>query len=143
MADYPMTAFHFSVDWGGDKVGFSEVGGLTVETELVEYRDGASPEFTKIKMPGLKKYSNITLKRGILPADNEFFDWFNQTQMNKPERRDVQIKLLDESHSPVMTWDVKNAWPIKVEGPGLKADGNEVAVESIELAHEGVKIANG
>jgi phage tail-like protein len=143
MADYPMTAFHFSVDWGGAKVGFSEVSGLTVETELVEYRDGSSPEFTKIKMPGLKKYSNITLKRGILSADNEFFDWFNQVQMNKPERRDVQIKLLNESHDPVMTWDVKNAWPVKVEGPGLKSDGNDVAVESIELAHEGVAIKNG
>lgn len=143
MADYPMTAFHFSVDWGGAKVGFSEVSGLTVETELVEYRDGSSPEFTKIKMPGLKKYSNITLKRGILSADNEFFDWFDQVQMNKPERRDVQIKLLNEDHDPVMTWDVKNAWPVKVEGPGLKSDGNDVAVESIELAHEGVVIKNG
>ena len=143
MADYPLTAFHFSVDFGGSTVGFSEVSGLTVETELVEYRDGASPEFTKIKMPGLKKYSNITLKRGVLPADNEFFEWFNTTQMNKPERRDLQVKLLNEGHDPVMVWTVKNAWPIKVEGPGLKADGNEVAIETIELAHEGVTIENG
>ena len=143
MAEYPLTAFHFSVEWDGARVGFSEVSGLTAETELVEYREGNSPEFTKIKMPGLKKYSNITMKRGIMPADNDFFDWFNKTQMNIPERRDVQIKLLNESHEPVMTWDVKNAWPVKVEGPGLKADGNEVAIESIEFAHEGLKVANG
>ena len=142
MAEYPLPAFHFSADWGGAKVGFSEVSGLTVETELIEYRDGASPEFTKVKMPGLKKYSNITLKRGILPADNEFFNWFNKTQMNKPERRDIQIKLLNENHDPVMTWDVKSAWPVKVEGPSLKSDGNEIAIESIEMAHEGVMINN-
>ena len=140
---YPITAFHFSVDWGGTNIGFSEVSGLTVEYDAVEYRDGASPEFTKVKMPGLRKFSNITLKRGIAPADNEFFDWLNATQMNVPERRDLTIQLLNESHEPVMSWKVKNAFPLKVEGPSLKADGNEVAIESIELAHEGITVENG
>ncbi len=140
---YPLTAFHFVVDWGGTNIGFSEVSGLTSEFDAVEYRDGASPEFTKVKMPGLRKFSNITLKRGIVAADNEFFDWLNSTQMNKPERRDLTIKLLNEEHAPVMTWKVKNAWPLKVEGPSLKADGNEVAIESIELAHEGLSVENG
>ena len=60
--------------------------------------------------------------------------------MNKPERRDLVISLLNEEHAPVMTWKVKNAWPVKLEGPGLKATGNEVAIESIELAHEGLTI---
>ena len=143
MATYPLPVFHFEVDWGGTNIGFSEVSGLTSEQEVIEYRDGASPEFSKIKMPGMKKYSNITLKRGVAEADNEFFDWLNTTQMNVPERRDLVIKLLNESHSPVMTWKVKNAWPIKVEGPSLKADGNEVAIESIELAHEGLTVENG
>ena len=140
---YPLPVFHFMVDWGGTSVGFSEVSGLTSEYELIEYRDGSSPEFTKIKMPGLKKYSNITMKRGIIPADNEFFDWLNSTQMNNPERRDLTIKLLNEAHEPVMVWNVKNAFPLKVEGPSLKSDGNEVAIESIELAHEGVIVENG
>ncbi len=137
---YPIPAFHFQVDWGGTKIGFSEASGLTVENDVIEYRDGASPEFTKIKMPGLKKYSNITLKRGIVPADNEFFQWLNTTKMDKPERRDLTISLLNEEHSPVMTWKVKNSWPIKVEGPSLKSDDNNVAVESIELAHEGLTV---
>lgn len=140
---YPLPVFHFEVDWEGTNIGFSEVSGLTSEVELIEYRDGASPEFSKIKMTGLRKYSNITLKRGIAPADNEFFAWLNSVKMNKPERRDLTIKLLNEEHAPVMVWKVKNAFPVKVEGPSLKADGNEVAIESIELAHEGIVVENG
>jgi phage tail-like protein len=83
------------------------------------------------------------MKRGILPNDNEFFDWLNTTSLNKVERRDLIISLLNESHEPVMTWKAVNAFPVKVEGPGLKATGNEVAIESIEVAHEGLTIENG
>lgn len=140
---YPLPVFHFEVDWEGTNIGFSEVSGLTSEAELIEYRDGASPEFSKIKMTGLRKYSNLTLKRGIAPADNEFFAWLNEVKMNKPERRNITVKLLNEEHAPVMVWKIKNAFPIKVEGPSLKADGNEVAIESIELAHEGLVVENG
>ncbi len=142
MAEYPLPAFHFQVDWGGSKLGFSEVSGLNIEQQVIEYRDGLSPEYSTIKMPGIRKYGNITLKRGIIKKDNDFFDWLNTTKMNVVERRDLVIKLLDEEHNPVMVWSVKNAWPTKIDAPSLKADGNEVAIESIELAHEGVKIEN-
>lgn len=142
MAEYPLPAFHFQVDWGGSKLGFSEVSGLNIEQQVIEYRDGLSPEFSTIKMPGIRKYGNITLKRGIIKTDNEFFDWLNTTKMNIVERRDLTIKLLDEEHNPVMVWMVKNAWPTKIDAPSLKADGNEVAIESIEIAHEGIKIEN-
>ena len=93
-------------------------------------------------MPGIPKYSNITMKRGILPSDNEFFEWLNTTKLNKVERRDVVIKLLNEEHEPVMVWKARNAFPVKVEGPGLKATGNEVAIETVEIAHEGLIIEN-
>lgn len=142
MADYPLPAFHFQVDWGGSKLGFSEVSGLNIEQQVIEYRDGLSPEYSTIKMPGIRKYGNITLKRGIIKSDNEFFDWLNTTKMNTIERRDMIIKLLDEEHNPVVIWSVKNAWPTKIDAPSLKADGNEVAIESIEIAHEGIKIEN-
>jgi phage tail-like protein len=142
MADYPLPAFHFQVDWGGSKLGFSEVSGLNIEQQVIEYRDGLSPEFSTIKMPGIRKYGNITLKRGIIKKDNEFYDWLNTTKMNTVERRDMTIKLLDEEHNPVMVWIVKNAWPTKIDAPSLKADGNEVAIESIEIANEGIHIAN-
>lgn len=143
MADYPLPVFHFLVEWGGSKIGFSEVSGLNVENQVIEYRDGASPTYSGIKMPGLAKLGNITLKRGILPNDNEFFDWLNTTSMNKVDRRDLIISLLNEQHEPVVTWKVVNAFPVKVEGPSLKATGNEVAIESIEIAHEGLTIENG
>lgn len=143
MANYPVPVFHFQVEWGGTNLGFSEVSGLTIENQAIEYRDGLSPEYSVIKMPGMPKYSNITLKRGIVPADNEFYAWLNTAALNKIERRDLVISLLNEEHAPVMTWKVKNAFPVKVEGPGLKATGNEVAIESIELAHEGLTIENG
>jgi phage tail-like protein len=140
---YPLPVFHFSVDWGGTNIAFSEVTGLNVEVQAIEYRDGLSPEYSATKMPGLKKYGNITLKRGVFAGDNEYFDWLNKTQLNKPERRDIIIKLLNEEHAPVMVWKVQRAWPTKITGPDLKASGNEAAIESIELAHEGVQIENG
>jgi phage tail-like protein len=143
MAEYPLPVFHFQVQWRGNNFGFAEVSGLNMETQIIEYRDGLSPEYSSRKMPGIPKFGNITLKRGIVPADNDFYNWINTTQLNKVERSDLIISLLNESHEPVMTWKAKNTFPVKVEGPGLKATGNEVAVESIEIAHEGLVIENG
>ncbi len=143
MADYPLPVFHFQVQWGGTNLGFAEVSGLNIEVQMIEYRDGLSPVYSSIKMPGIPKYGNITLKRGVLPADNEFYDWLNTTKLNKVERRDLTISLMNENHEPVMTWKAVSAFPVKVEGPGLKATGNEVAIESIEVAHEGLTIENG
>ena len=143
MAEYPLPVFHFQVEWGGANLGFSEVSGLNIETQVIEYRDGVTPEYSSVKMPGIPKYGNITLKRGIIPADNEFYDWLNTTALNKVERRDLVISLLNESHEPVMTWKATSAFPVKIEGAGLKSTGNEVAIESIEVAHEGLTIENG
>lgn len=140
MANYPLPKFHFRVEWGGSKIGFTEVTGLNIENEIIEYRDGASPEYHKIKMPGLQKFGNITLKRGMFHGDNEFFQWLNTVSLSNVERRDVSIALLNENHEPVYLWRVKNAFPVKVVAPDLKSDANEVAVESIEIAHEGLVI---
>jgi phage tail-like protein len=142
MAKYPIPVFHFTVDWGGTNVGFSEVSGLTQEIQLIEYRDGKSPDYNTVKMPGLRKVTNIVMKRGISKGDNDFFKWLNTVKLNTIERRDLTINLLNENHEPVVTWKVLQAWPVKVEGPGLKATGNEVAIESIELAHEGLTLEN-
>ncbi len=142
MTTYPLVKFHFQVEWGGTKIGFTEVSGLDVEIDPIEFRDGASPEFSKRKMPGMIKYSNITLKRGTFQSDNEFYRWWNTVQLNQIERRDITISLLNEEHEPVVVWKIKNAWPVKVQSTDLKADGNEVAIESMELVHEGLTIQN-
>jgi phage tail-like protein len=121
---------------------FQEVSGLDVEAQIIEYRHGNSPDFSTIKMPGIKKYGNVTLKKGIFKSDNKFWDWFNKIKMNTIERQSVVISLLDEAGSPTMVWTLKNAWPTKITGTDLKSDGNEVAVETVEIAHEGLTIAN-
>jgi phage tail-like protein len=139
---YPLPVFHFSVEWGGTRVGFSEASGLTQEAQPIEYRDGAMPDFSSIKMPGLRKFNNVVLKRGIIKSDNDFAKWLATIKMNTVERRDVVVSLLNEQHQPVMVWKIHRAFPVKVEGPALKATGNEVAIESIELAHEGLEVQN-
>ncbi len=139
---YPLPKFHYQVEWGGTKIGFSEVSGLDVETEVIEYRHSDSKEYNKIKMPGMQKYSNITLKRGTFRSDNEYYDWWNTVKLNTIERRDITISLLNEEHEPVVVWKIKNAWPTKVQSTDLKSDGNEVAIETLELVHEGLTIQN-
>ena len=142
MNEYPLVKFSFQVDWGGTQIGFQEVSGLDIETEPIEYRQGASPDFTKIKMPGMIKFSNITLKRGSFKGDNEYFDWFNSIQLNTVERRTITISLLDELGVPAITWKVNKAFPMKIQSTDLKAEGNEVAIETIEICHEGLVIEN-
>lgn len=139
-AQYPIPKFHFLVQWGGSRLGFSEVTGMDMQVEAIEYREGSSPDYAKIKMPGLHKFSNITLKRGTFEGDTEFYTWIRTVNLNKVERRDVTISLLNENHEPVITWKVRNAFPVKLQASDLKADGNEVAIETLELAHEGLDI---
>jgi phage tail-like protein len=143
MAEYPLPKFHFQVQWGGTKIGFNEVTGLEVTTEKIEYRDGASKEYHKVRMPGMQTFGDLTLKRGVFAGDNEFYDWWNTVALNTVERRDITISLLNESHEPVVVWKVKNAWPTKVTSTDLNASGNETAIETLVLTHEGLTMENG
>lgn len=142
MATYPLPKFHFQVQWGGERIGFTEVTGLDRQIEPIEYREGSSLEFSKVKMPGMHKFSNLTLKRGSIAGDNDFYKWVNTINLTIVERRDIIISLLNEAHVPVMTWKAKNAFPVKVQASDLKSDGNEVAIETLEIAHEGLNILN-
>ena len=139
---YPLPVFHFTVEWQGRRAGFSEVTGLTQENQAIEYRDGEFREYSSIKMPGLRKFTNIVMKRGIIKGDNQFFGWLSTIKLNTVDRRNLVISLLNEEHQPVMVWKVLKAFPVKVEGPQLKASANEVAIESVELAHEGLELQN-
>jgi len=138
--DNPYLNFNFTVDIGvGDELGFSEVEGLSGEIEVIEYREGADPVNTARKLPGLTKYSNVTLRRGIT-GRTDLFEWWKSVRDGQVQRRSVTITLLDEQRQPVVRWLLRNAWPIKLEGPALNATGNEVAIETLELAHEGLEI---
>jgi len=148
--DYPIPKFHFQVEWGESfRIGFTEVSGLDFETEVIEYREGNSKKYNKTKQPGLTKFSNITLKRGTFEGDFDYYKEWRKTYFfqegNKTAslyRRTVTIKLLNESHEAIITWKLLNAWPSKVQSTDLKADANEVAIETMELVHEGLEIMN-
>jgi phage tail-like protein len=141
MATYPIPVFHYKVSWNNTDIGFSDVSGLSQEITPIEYRDGLmSPNTQPLKRPGLPKVNNISLKRGITQSNNELFNWFNNNGAPDVERRDVTITLLNDSGEPVMVWVALQAWPIKCEGPALKATGNEIAIESVELVHEGLTL---
>lgn len=140
---WPMPKFHFEVKWDTEVMSFQEISGLDLESQVIEYRAGDSPVFSTNKMPGLVKSGNVTMKKGVYKGDNKFWDWFSQIKMNTIKRVPVVISLLDETGAPTMVWTLSNAWPAKITGSDLKADSNEVAIESIEIAHEGLTIANG
>ncbi|RSK43449.1 phage tail protein [Hymenobacter perfusus] len=144
-AVWPLPKFYFKVDLGDGKgdVPFQEVSGLETETQVIEYRAGNSPTFSTIKMPGLKKVGNVTLKKGIFVKDNHFWDWYSTINLNLIKRTTVVIMLCDEGGNATMTWTLNNAWPTKIQGTDLKADGNEVAVETLEVAYETLEIKNG
>jgi len=122
-------------------MSFQEVSGLETETQIIEYRHGDSPVFSNIKMPGIAKVGNVTMKKGVFVSDNKFWDWYSQIKMNTIKRLPVVISLCDETGAPKMTWTLSNCWPTKITGTDLKSDANEVAIETIEIVHEGITIA--
>ena len=138
----PAPTFYFQVNWDSQVMSFEEISGLDVPSEEIEYRHYDTPGFSAIKMPGIKKIGYVTMKKGLDKVANKFLDWFNQIKMNTIKRGPVTISLLDETGKPTMVWTLANAWPTKITGTDLKADGNEIAIESLEVVHEGLTIAN-
>jgi phage tail-like protein len=139
---WPLPKFYFAVQLGDDKsVNFQEVDGLNSETQVIEYRHGNSPIFYPIKMPGIGKVGNVTMRKGTFVNDNSFWTWYDEIKMNTIKRRTVVVNLLDEAGAPKMVWTLNNAWPTKITGTDLKSEGNEVAVEAIELAFETLTVA--
>jgi len=139
----PLPRFRVSVDFGdGMKVRFQEVAGLDAEAQPIGLQHGDSKDFNKIAMPGLNKNNNITMKRGVFKDDGTFSDWLKQVETNTAKRRTITISLLDETGAAKRVWTLHNARPTKITGPALKAEGNEVMIELIELANEGVTIAD-
>lgn len=137
---WPLPKFYFEVKIGGDVIPFQEVSGLELEAQVIEYRHGDSKSHSTIKMPGIKKSGNVTMKKGMLKSDSRLFTWFSEIKLNTIARKTVTISLLDESDAPAMVWTLTNAWPTKIVSTDLKSDGNEVAIETVEIAHEGIAI---
>jgi phage tail-like protein len=121
------------------KGAFAEVGGLTADGDAVDYREGTDLQQNVRKLVGLRKYSNITLKRGYT-QDKTLWQWYVNITNGVDDRRNVTIVLLNERRQAVLRWSAENAWINKIEGPALKASSNDVAMESLELVHEGLTL---
>ena len=136
----PYRSFNFQLVIDGVPLGaFSEASGLTADGDAVDYREGTDLQSNVRKLVGLRKFTNITLKRGYT-QDRSLWVWHQNIVNGQPDRRNVTIVLMNEARQPVLSWHAENAWVNKIEGPSFKASGNEVAMEAVELVHEGLTI---
>ena len=136
----PFAGHNFLVESAGLlRAGFSECTGLTSENDPIDYREGTD-ELTARKLPGLRKQGNVTLKRGVA-VGQDFYEWRKSVLDGNIDRRDISIVLLDELRTERVRYNLTAAWPCKWTGPELKGAANEVAVESLEICHEGVTVA--
>jgi phage tail-like protein len=137
-ASDPFASFNFLVEIDGvTRAGFSEVTGLNTEVNVIEYREGTDPN-TPRKLPGLFKNSNVTLKRGV-SLDTDLFNLYKTAVDGDIRRVNMSIVLRDEKQTEVVRWNLRDAWPSKYVIPDLKANANEMAIETLEITHEGVE----
>ena len=140
MADSkPLSRLKFMVEFGGESTSFQEVVLPESEIEVTEYRDGSDVTSSVRKFPGLVKYSNLVLKRGMTKSQDPY-DWFKQTKQGRIERRDIAVSILNEENEPVAIWKMKNCWPTKYSGSTLKAGDSGIVVEALEIATEEVDV---
>ncbi|MGA1841583.1 MAG: phage tail protein [bacterium] len=133
----PYRAHNFLIEIEGViSGGFQECSGLESETDVILYRIGDDKDNTLKKLPGLKSFSDITLRRGIVD-DKSLWDWRKKVMDGKVERKNVSIIVRNEEGEEKIRWNIREAWPRKWTGPDLKADGNAVAVETLTFCHEG------
>ncbi|MGS4947717.1 phage tail protein [Meridianimarinicoccus sp. RP-17] len=139
MRNDPYAQYNFLLEIDGiTSAGFTEVGGITMESEVIEYREGN--ELARMrKLPALMKFGNITLKRGYT-QNTELWDWRKTTLRGVTERKAGAIILLDEAREPKLRWEFQEGWISKYEGPALNATANEAAIESIEIVVENVEL---
>ena len=134
----PYANFNFLLEIDGiTNAGFSECSGLNMENTPIEYREGKDAFLTPRKQPGLMKYGNITLKRGVT-KNPELVNWLVDAEKGDVTRRNVSIVLQDELHQEAVRWNLREAWASKWMGPDLKANASEMAIESLEITHEGL-----
>lgn len=139
----PIPSARVTVDIAGVANGlqFTEVSGLDYEIDGVDYRTPHSPAFASMRVPGMRASSTVVLTRGSAPRSRKFLHWFQGVMMRSVERAQVTITRLDENGQPLTRWILNNALPVKFSGVGLKATGNEVAIEVLEFTHEGLSVS--
>jgi phage tail-like protein len=138
----PFLSFNFAVEISGLIVAaFNEVSGLQAEIEVQEYREGGVNEYIH-KRAGPARYpSNLILKKGIGDS-TELWSWYCNVLQGTIQRKSLAVVLMDSTGAEQRRWTFQNAYPVKWAGPDFKAQGSDVAIESLEMAHEGLVFAN-
>jgi phage tail-like protein len=136
----PYRNFNFLVEIDGiTQAGFSDASGFGADNTPIEYREGGENRTVR-KLPGMTKYNNIVLKWGLTDS-RELYDWFRDVVNGKINRKNGSIIVLNMQGQEVVRWNFYNAWPSKWDGPDFSAKGTDVAIETLELAHEGIERA--
>ena len=137
LLDDVFIAYKFWVEIESDLVaGFTECSGIQAEAEVMEWLEGGE-NTTVLKFPGRTKYANITLKHGFTDS-TKLWTWFTKVLKGTPERKPLTIIMFDSQGKRKRTWNFNRAFPVKWQGPALKSSGNEIAIETVEFAHEGL-----
>ena len=141
---YPLPVYNYRVEIDGQTVGFSEVSGLSVAYETATYVEspttGSGPRW--MYMPGQSKSATVTLKKGVVTGVSvaTLFGWINSIELNRVDKKDIYVRLCDETGAAVVSWKVINAFPTKLDAPSFTANSNDVAVESMELMADAVTV---
>jgi len=143
---YPLPVYNFRVEIGPDAVAFTEVSGLSIGYETITFKESqvasGIPGPRVVHMPAQAKPSTVTLRKGVARTSSvaNLYRWIKGVTLNQVEKKDVFVRLCDEAGSPVLSWKVSNAFPVKLDAPTFNAESNEVAVETMELMADGVMI---
>jgi phage tail-like protein len=143
---YPLPVYNFRVEIGTDAVAFSEVSGLSIQHEVTTFKEspvaGGTPGPRVMHMPGQLSPTNVTLKKGVARSTSvaTLYSWISSIALNQVEKKDIIVRLCDETGSPVISWKIINAFPTKLDGPSFDAKSDDVAVESMELRADAITI---
>lgn len=133
---YPIPIYRFNVNLDGQDYAFSEISGLEIQRKEITYRDGLGAKY----MPGMEEPIKLTMKRGIVKGNTNLYEWINSITLNVVDKKNITISLLDNENKPVVSWAVQGAFPVKLTAPTFDAKSNEVAIESLELMADLLKV---
>lgn len=145
--NYPLPVYNYRVDIGGESIAFSNVSGLSLSFETHTYKEshteGGKVGPVVMRMPAQQADVKITLKKGLVPSKSipKLYAWINTVQVNQIEKKDIAVHLLNEQGAPVVTWNVLNAFPTKLDAPAFDATSNDAAIETMELTADTIRIS--
>jgi len=139
-AVHPHPSYHFRVDAGFSRIGFTRVLLPRMERDVIRYREGSYPDEFVRELPGLLRLTECVLERGVMPMDDQFFQWLNTVRFGTAERRDLTVALLNEQHEPTTVWRLHNTFPVKLEWSVLDALTSSVLIETLHLSVESMDL---